>query len=78
MEAVKEAIKMAALDISITQQGDNLYMVSGKDAARLYEKLQQIPMEGRNIDTGALVDGSFTISKMPTASNPAQKAAANA
>ncbi len=53
----------AKFDITVIQRGD-IYMVSGKSAQALYEKLQQIPPEAQTLEVGELKKGSFTLRKL--------------
>ena len=51
-----------SFDITVTQAGD-IYTVSGKDAAALYNKLQNLPPGAKNLAVGKLIDNSFTLRK---------------
>lgn len=58
--AIVNNIDTASLDIAVTQHAGNSYLVSGRDAPKLYEKMQAIPLSARNLDMGELKDGAFT------------------
>ena len=71
------AIKVGELDFVVTQKGDSdIYTVSGKDAAALHAKMQQIPVEINNFVIGELTAaGTFTLQKIAAPKPEAQVAA---
>lgn len=68
-----ETQKLSSMDITVTQQGDNLFVVSGGDAPKLYDKMRQLAPEACCLEAGEMKDGAFTLRKIPAA--PAQTAA---
>jgi hypothetical protein len=50
-------------EITVKEKG-GIYTVSGKDATKLYTKMQQIPPEARTLKMGDMKDGVFTLEKI--------------
>lgn len=56
-------------DLKVAQRGE-IYTVSGKSAAALYEKLQSLPPEARTLKVSTLKNGTFTMQKIKAAQPP--------
>ncbi len=54
--------KKKGFDITVVQVGDE-YIVSGADAAALYEKIVSVPAEAQNLIVGPLEQGKFSLRK---------------
>lgn len=64
------AVRIGSLDLDITKSG-GVYVVSGKDAATLHDKMQKLPDEALDLVVGEMRgDGTFTLKKLPGEERP--------
>lgn len=54
------AIDTSSLDITVTEKEGNVYAVSGKDAAMLYQKIKTTRSMGDHLELGEMKDNAFT------------------
>jgi hypothetical protein len=52
----------ASYDITVTQKGSQ-YVVSGKDAPALHAKISGLPPDAKDLEVGALENGTFILRK---------------
>ena len=63
-------VKIGPYDLTITQT-DGVYVVSGKDAGALHEKMQDLPDDAKDLIIGDIDAGQFTLQKRNGAAAPA-------
>ncbi|MFW0777956.1 MAG: hypothetical protein ACN2B6_09605 [Rickettsiales bacterium] len=63
-------VKIGPYDLTITQN-DGVYVVSGKDAEALHEKMQGLPEDAQDLIVGDIDAGQFTLQKRDGAAAPA-------